>query len=418
MLYYSYAARDNEDNLERGFVSAESIGEAKELLARKGLKPFEISPRRNTQHLNSAAKQARIAFMRGYASLARSGMGNEEVIDFLIDGVRNGQSSGILRVINRALVGMRRDVKRAGSLMGEAMLNQPQLFTSIDAAIVDAAFNNGRLPETLEEHALQLEQDLDFENELGSSITGPAVALVIGLLMFPAIAATLVPVLEDLFKSFRINPPPSFAQMAFISDIARTPWLWIGYAVAAGGGWYANKIGALTPLARRLPILGDIMRARSTEQGARTLGQAYQAGKSSSKACDFAAATVEDPEISRAFKACADDLARGRVTNIAEAMSKHSRVFDPLFVQYMKMARESRVPEMCVHVSDNARRQIRGAVKRLPIFVNNGATLLIGLMVGLFAFYVYSAISYAVAHVAGSGDQTATTISGPRTAGQ
>jgi type IV pilus assembly protein PilC len=417
MLYYKYSARDASDKLENGFVSAESMIEAKEFLTIKGLKPFEITPRRHAGNLTRAAKMARIAFLRGFASLARAGMSNEDIIDFLIDGVRNGQSSATLRIINRALVGMRRDVKRAGALMGEAMLNQPQLFTSIDAAIADAAFHNGRLPETLEEHANQLEMDLDFEGELKSSITGPMVALIIGLLMFPGIAATLVPVLQDLFKSFHITPPASFAQMAFVSDAARTPWLWIGYAAVAAGTWWANRSGILTPVCRRLPILGNILRARSTDQGARTLGQAYQAGKSSSKACDFAAATVEDPEISRAFASCADDLSRGRVATIAEAMSKHSKVFDPIFIQYMKMARESRVPEMCVHVSANARRQVREAVKSLPIFVNNGATLLIGCFVGLMAFYVYTAVSFAVGHIGQSPDTSAELISGKPVAG-
>ena len=345
-------------------------------------------------------------------------MNNEEVVEFILDSVRGGHSSGVLRILGKAMVGMRHEVKRAGSTMGEAMLAQPRLFKSVDAAIVDSSFSAGRLPETLEEHANELEGDLAFESDLASSLTQPFVALVLGLVMFPFIAGTLVPVLQSLFLSFHLAPPPSFDQMVMISNASHGPWLWLSYAAIGCGIWYANKTGALGPLTRKTPVLGTILRARSTMQGARTLGQAYSAGKSAEVACNFAAATVEDPELAAALQMCAEDLKRGNVSNIAEAMSKHSNIFDPIFIQYMRMARESRVPEMCGHVAANSRRQIRDAVQRLPIIVNNGATLLIGVFIALMAYYIYSAVSYAVGHIGSSPDTSSPAILGPAVAGR
>ena len=417
MLYYTYSAYNAAGVLDIGSVSAETLADAKALLDIKGLRPFALTQRRNISKLTKSAKRARIAFMRGYATLARAGMNNEEVVEFLLDSVRGGHSSAVLRILGKAMVGMRHEVKRAGSTMGEAMLNQPQLFKSVDAAIVDSSFAAGRLPDTLEEHANELEGDLSFESDLGSSLTQPFVALILGLVMFPFIAGTLVPVLQSLFTSFRLAPPPSFDQMVLVSNASHGPWLWLSYAAIGGGLWYANKTGALGPLTRKTPILGAILRARSTMQGARTLGQAYSAGKSAEVACNFAAATVEDPELAVALQMCAKDLQHGNVSNIAEAMSKHSSVFDPIFIQYMRMARESRVPEMCGHVAANSRRQIRDAVQRLPVIVNNGATLLIGLFIALMAFYIYSAVSYAVGHIGSSPDATNAAVQGPARAG-
>jgi type II secretory pathway component PulF len=399
MMNFEYRARDYEGRIEGGFVAAENEILALDILKVKGLRPHLLRPRKKTFQLSGVAKRARLTFLRGYASLARAGLSNEQVVDFLADAVRTGQSSGVLRIIKRSLVGMRRDIARVGATMGEAMLNQPALFTSVDAAIVDASYRAGRLPETLEMHADQLEADLDFEGELVSSVLGPSIALIIGLLLFPAIAGVLTPVLQSLFKDFQLTPPPTFSTMVAISDAAHGPYLWGAYAIVAIVVTYAARTGTLRPLVRHVPIIGAIMKANSTSVGARTLGQAYQSGKSAATACLFASSVVEDPAISRAFTMCADDLERGRVASIAEAMSRHSTVFDPLFVQYMRMARESRIPEMCVHVSSNCRRQIRDAVKRLPIIVSNGATLFIGGFVGLMAFYVYSAVSYAIGHI-------------------
>jgi type II secretory pathway component PulF len=398
-VFYAYVGRDvTTAEIIKGTLAAESVAEAVETLRNKGLRVSKLVVQRKMNTLTTPAKKARIAFFRGYATLASTGMQNEEIVEFLTTSVR-GSGQGTLRILKAAMVGIQRDVQRSGMTIAQAMSGQPRLFTTVDVSIIQTAIEAGKLVETLEIHANQLEQQLDFDSKFKSALIQPGIGFVAALLVFPTVCASLGPVLQSMFLSFKIASPPTFDQIAWVGWLARTPYLWIGYAAAGGALFWANRTGALQPYLRKLPMLGEAFAARATETAARTFAQAYGAGKSPATACAFAAMTVEDPTLSRAFQACSEALARGTAATVSEAMEQQGDAFDPLFVQYIKMARNARIPEMCGHVVRLSQRTVSDIIDRLPAVLNAAAMTGVGGLVGLMAFYVYYAISFAVAHV-------------------
>jgi type II secretory pathway component PulF len=370
-------------------------------LRREGVRAFSI--RRHSQKLRTSAnrKRARIAFLRGYAALAAAGMQNEEIITFLRHTVA-GQTGPTLAILRRALSGIRRST-RSGASIVEAMSREVNLFTTVDCAVVQSAIEAGKLPSTLDVYSDRLEEDLDFDSSLVSALIQPAITLVGAAIIFPLVAASLTPTLDTLYTTFNIAAPPSFAQLKFVGWLASGPWLWSGYALAAAAGVIAWRSGFLTPLLRRAPLVGNLLAARAAEIAARTLAQAYAAGKSPAAACQYAASAVEDPRIAGGFTAAADALVRGRASNLAEALDQQRGIFDPLFVQYIKMGRDARVPEMAEHAARASRRTVRELIDRIPPTVNTATVLLAGLLVAAMAAYVYAAVSHAVGHVLSGG---------------
>jgi general secretion pathway protein F len=398
-MFFAYTGRDiSTAQIVKGTLSAESIKDAVDTLLNKGVRVSALKPKREENTLTNSAKKARIAFFRGYATLASTGMQNEEIVEFLTTSVR-GSNRGTLKILKQTMVGIQRDVVRSGMTIAQAMGGQPRLFTTTDVAIIATALEAGKLVETLEIHADQLEQQMDFDSKFKSALVQPAIGFVGAALVFPGVCATLGPVLEQMFQSFKLKPPPTFDQIAWFGWFAGTPWLWLIYAGAAGGLFYANRTGRLKKIIRRMPVIGVAFTARATETAARTFAQAYSAGKSPASACAFAASTVEDRNLSEAFQRCADALSRGTAATVAEAMQQQGDAFDPLFVQYIKMARNARIPEMCEHVVRLSQRTVTDIIEQLPAVVNAAAMTGVGGLVGLMAFYVYYAISFAVAHV-------------------
>jgi hypothetical protein len=58
---------------------------------------------------------------------------------------------------------------------------------------------------------------------------------------------------------------------------------------------------------------------------------------------------------------------------------------------------------MCEHVVKLSQRTVTEIIEQLPAVVNAIAMTAVGGLVGLMAFYVYYAISFAVAHVLSGG---------------
>jgi type II secretory pathway component PulF len=398
-MIYEYTGRDIQTGLVvRGSAQGNTIREIVDGLRKDGIRASQIIKSQSSKNVSTLAKKARIHFFRGYATLAVTGMQTEEIMQYLSEQTR-GAGSGVLKILKKATQGMLRDSTRAGMSLPQAMRKQPQLFTAIDAGIVEAGVETGQLVTTMEQYADQLEAQMEFDSQFKNALVQPAIGLGAAALSFPGICAALTPVLRGMYHTSGATPPPTFAEIAFVGDLARGPWLWVTYVLLIAAFVVANKKGYLQPLLRKLPVIGVMLRARATEMAARIFGQAYASGKSAEIACQFAASTVEDPQLEKAFHACSEALLRGEAKDLPTAMEQQGNAFDPIFVQYIRMARGARVPEMCQHVAKLSQRQAKDVIDRLPAIMNAVAMVTVGTLIGLMAYYVYSAISYSIAHI-------------------
>jgi type II secretory pathway component PulF len=225
---------------------------------------------------------------------------------------------------------------RAGQPVGEALERHPEVFPRSIVGTIKAGERGSRMDEACQTVADALESDARLRSELLSSLTYPALIVLVGLASIVVMGAIVVPRFAEIFAGFGAELPPATRALLAISDVIRR----FGLLIAAGTAAVAGSVLAcvrgerarlrVDALLLRLPVVGALRLGFSSARVCRALGGMLSTGMPLLFALDAAGDAAGDLEIGRRLMSAREAVAGGR--RLSDALAE-DRVLTPVALQ-------------------------------------------------------------------------------------
>src|SRR3954449_8528474 len=206
MSTFAFRAVDLAGAPARGEMEATSKSIVSEQLRERGLIVLDINEKREAlqlerifQRFKSVNLRALAIFSRQFATLIASGMP-------MLRSLHTLELQTDDDMLREAIVSVRENVE-AGSSIAQAMESQPGVFDPLYRAVVRAGEGAGRLEESLDRVAYQLERLDALRRQVRSAMTYPAVVFGLALVVMIVVVALIVPVFVGVFNQIAADHP-------------------------------------------------------------------------------------------------------------------------------------------------------------------------------------------------------------------
>lgn len=400
MSTFAFRAVDVAGVPSRGEVDAQSKAQVTEQLRERGLIVLDVSEKSEALKLESFLDRFRkikmrelAVFSRQFATLVASGMPMLRSLYTLEDQTEDER-------LCEAIAGVRRDVE-AGSSLADAMGRRPQVFDKLFRAMVQSGESSGRLDETLDRIAYQIEKLDALKREIRSAVLYPAFVFTAALLIMLAVVIFIVPVFANAFKEAVANQPgesadlPSMTQfMVGLSNFLKGDWfLWVPGSIVAAVAFFQWKKtdrgrAQWDRLALRLPVhIGDIVRKAAVARWSRTFSGAVASGVPLLESIKLTGQTAGNSQVEKAM----DDVyasvkSGGTIAHPIEGCD----VFPPMVGHMVSVGEESgQLEQMLTKVADFYEAEVDTKVKALTSLIEPAMIVVVGGMVGFIVIAMY-----------------------------
>jgi type IV pilus assembly protein PilC len=402
MSTYAFRAVDLAGVPARGEMDAASKAVVSERLRQRGLIVLDISEKREAfklesifQRFKSVKLRSLSVFSRQFATLNASGMPMLRSLYTLEDQTED-------EMLKRAIVAVREDVE-AGSSLAQAMESQPGAFDPLYRAVVRAGEDSGRLEESLDRVAYQLERLDVLRRQVRSAMTYPAVVFGLALVVMILVVTLIVPVFVGIFEEIAADNPsedtslPLMTQITVgVSDFVTHRW----YLLIAGvaGAIYAFLRWKKTDRGRdqwdhfklRIPRIGDVVQKVALARWSRTFSGMISSGVPILQAIEISGDTSGNAVVSQAMSEVYDSVKRGGT--IAQPIGAHE-IFPPMVEHMVSVGEESgQLETMLSKIADFYEAEVDAKIKALTALLEPMMIIAVGGVVGFIVISMYMPI--------------------------
>ena len=399
MSTYAFRAVDLAGVPARGEMDASSKAIVSEQLRRRGLIVLDISEKREAlklesifQRFKSVKLRSLAVFSRQFATLNASGMP-------MLRSLYTLEAQTEDEMLKRAIVAVREDVE-AGSSLAQAMESQPGVFDPLYRAVVRAGEDSGRLEESLDRVAYQLERLDVLRRQVRSAMTYPAVVFGLALVVMILVVTLIVPVFVGIFGEIKADNPnedtslPLMTQITVgLSDFVTHRWYLLIAGVAAA--IYAFLRWKKTDRGRdqwdqfklRVPRIGDVVQKVALARWSRTFSGMIASGVPILQAIEIAGDTSGNTVVSQAMSEVYDSVKRGGT--LAHPISEHE-IFPPMVEHMVSVGEESgQLETMLSKIADFYEAEVDAKVKALTALLEPMMIMVVGSVVGFIVISMY-----------------------------
>jgi type IV pilus assembly protein PilC len=230
-MTFTFRAMDLAGAATAGEVEAESKGQVSEQLRQRGLIVLDVTEKSSPFNIEDFFKKYQsvdmrelAVFSRQFATLVSSGMPMLRTLHTLEEQTQDD-------AIKEAVAGVRADVE-AGSTLEQAMERHPKVFDRLFRAMVRAGEQSGRLEESLDRVAFQVEKTDALRRQVKSAMMYPALVFGFAVVVLIAIVMFVIPVFANIFKELAEEHPGE------ASGLPAPTALCVGFSKLLTGSWY------------------------------------------------------------------------------------------------------------------------------------------------------------------------------------
>ncbi len=297
----------------------------------------------------------------------------------------------------KEIIGTLQESVKAGSGFHEALAQYPKVFSKLFVAMTKAGEESGTLSDALTVVATQMETTHTLAKKVKGAMIYPAIILsaivIIGILML----IYVVPTLSNTFASLGVDLPLATRVIVAVSDFMANHVLVVfgllavivaGSVAVARSAWGARAIMAV---ARRLPVIGELVRETYSARAARTLSSLLSSGVEMLTAISIAAEVVGENVFGKVLRESEDLVRKGEP--LSAAFSAHEDLY-PVFVSEMILVGEEtgKVADMLAQVAQYYEKDVEDRTKDLSTIIEPLLMLFIGVFVGIFALSMIAPI--------------------------
>ncbi len=399
MSTFAFRAVDLAGVPSKGELEAGSKAQVSEQLRQRGLIVLDVNEKGEQLQLESvfqrfkSVDQRELAiFSRQFATLIASGMP-------MLRSLYTLEEQTIDPMLKPAIKSVRDNVE-AGSSLGQAMSSQPGIFDPLYLSVVAAGVGAGRLEESLDRVAYQLEKMDALRRQVKSAMMYPAVVFGLAVVVMTVIVAVVVPVFVGIFKEISSESPGVSSDLPLPTQItvgvshAVTHEFYIiipvlGLFAYVFLRWKKTERGRArwdrTKL--RLPKVGDVIQKVALARWSRTLAGTVSSGVPILQAIKIAGVTAGNAVIEEAMDDVYASVKRGG--SIAKPL--HEDPVFPAMVSHMVAVGEEsgQLQTMLEKVADFYETEVDAKVKALTSLIEPLMIIFVGVMVGFIVISMY-----------------------------
>src|SRR5215203_1962367 len=203
---FAFRAMDLAGTASTGELEGESKAQVSEQLRQRGLIVLDVSEKSSSADIGEFFKRFKgvdmrelAIFSRQFATLVASGMPMLRTLHTLEQQTNDEE-------IREAVAGLRADVE-AGSTLEQAMERHPRVFDRLFRAMVRSGEQSGRLEESLDRIAFQVEKTDALRRQVKSALMYPALVFGFAVVVLVAIVMFVIPVFANIFEELAEENP-------------------------------------------------------------------------------------------------------------------------------------------------------------------------------------------------------------------
>lgn len=326
-----------------------------------------------------------VVFTRQFSTMIDAGLPLVQGLTILAEQSENPTFKAILKEITKDVEG--------GSTLAEAMKKHPKIFDSLFVNLVAAGEVGGILDTILRRLAQFIEKAEKLKSRVKSAMTYPIVVMAIAIIVITVIMVFVIPVFEDMFKSFGSALPVPTQIVVNISRFLKGNFHWVilGFVgLIYGFKRYRDTASGrkqLDIVLLKMPIFGNLLKKTAVARFTRTLGTMISSGVPILDALEIVAKTAGNVVIEEIIYDVRGSIAEGQT--IAEPLSEND-VFPGMVIQMIAVGEATgALDTMLEKIADFYEEEVDAAVAALTSMLEPLLMLFLGGSIGGLVIAMY-----------------------------
>ncbi|MGI9015392.1 MAG: type II secretion system F family protein [Phycisphaerales bacterium] len=379
---YSYIARDTNGARIAGRLSGSTEQVVLAELHARSLSPVRIDEVRESHALpvlgNRGVRTRTLAgFYRQLADLLRAGVPLLRALKLLARGKSQPRLAAVVRIISEQVA--------EGERLADAMAAAPEVFPSVQVAMVRAGETGGFLEEVLLRLGAFLEHQADMKSKVVGNLIYPIVLLALALAVVVGALVFFVPKFETMFA--RLELPLPTRLLLGMSNALTQHWLMcviVTGVLVATLLWMLRQPSVrrrIAELTLRVPGLGPFISSLAVARFARMLGTLLGNGIPMLQSMRISRDAAGHPVLADAVDAAVEAVRAGET--LAEPLAASGMIADDVIEMVSVGEAANNLPDVLVTVADTIEKRID---RMLATLLRLMEPLLLLLLAGVVVF--------------------------------
>jgi type IV pilus assembly protein PilC len=397
---FAFRAMDVAGAAAAGEVEAESKAQVTEQLRQRGLIVLDVSEKAKAVNVEDFFKRFKsvdmrelAVFSRQFATLVASGMPMLRTLHTLEEQTQDEK-------IEAAVAGLRADVE-AGSTLEQGMARHPHVFSRLFRAMVRAGEESGRLEDSLDRIAFQVEKSDALRRQVKSAMMYPALVFGFAVVVLLAIVTFIIPVFVGIFEQIGEENPEEDSSLplptqvcVMASDAITGYWFVILPALVvsffAFFKWKKTEKGKeiWDRFLLRLPFkIGDVIQKVALARWSRTFSGSVSAGVPMLQSIKLTGETAGNIVLEQSMEEVYASVKRGG--SLAGPIEQNA-IFPPMVGHMVAVGEETgQLEHMLSKIADFYEAEVDAKVKALTALIEPLMIVFVGGVVGFIVIAMY-----------------------------
>jgi type IV pilus assembly protein PilC len=318
-------------------------------------------------------------FSRQLATMLKAGVPLVQAFDI----VGRGHENPSMQVM---LLSVKADIE-GGDTLAEALKKKPLYFDELFCNLVEAGEHAGVLETLLDKIATYKEKTESMKKKIKKALTYPVAVIVVAFVVTAILLLFVVPVFEDMFKSFGADLPAFTRMVVNMSEwLKEWWWIFLGIIILAiyVFGYFKKRSLAfnhfLDKTLLNMPVVGLILNKSAIARFARTLSTMSAAGVPLVDALQSVAGSCGNIIYAEAVLKMREEVATGQRLQFAMLQTK---LFPHMVQQMVAIGEESgSMDGMLAKVADFYEEEVDNLVDNLSSLMEPIIMVILGILIG------------------------------------
>jgi len=387
-LDFIWEGLDKNRHKSKGGISAKSEILARTELRRQGYHVTKIrtKPKSLFTNIQKIKPSDIAAFSRQLATMLKAGIPLVQAVNIIGKGHQNPSMQLMLLSIKTNL--------ENGDTLAESLKKNPLYFDELFCNLVEAGESAGVLETLLDKIATYKEKTESMKKKIKKALTYPSAVIIVAFIVTSILLLFVVPVFEDLFKSFGADLP-IFTRL--IVDMSKTLkevwWLILGIIIVAIYIFIYFKQRSqnfnrfLDKTLLKVPVIGTILNKSAIARFSRTLSTLSAAGIPLVNALGSVSGACGNIIYSEAVLKMREEVATGQRLQFAMLQTM---LFPHMVQQMIAIGEESgSMDAMLAKVADFYEEEVDNLVDNLSSLMEPMIMVILGILIGGLVVAMY-----------------------------
>lgn len=385
---FHYTAIDRTGKQVRDVIRARDSRAAAHALRADGLTPIQVSEAPPAAAGGKGANRGltfaeRVSVLRQLGLMVEAGVGLLEAFQTIALGMVAMKARAQMEA---AIAALKRGERLATAL--EANLPGYPFYVYAMCRVGEAT---GKIAEVLMEASQQMAFEAKLRKEVTGSLVYPAILLTVGIAVVTFLLTFVLPSFRGMIDPSVPLPFPSNMMFALSDSVTHNPIVplsVLGAIIFIVVATVANKTvrGQMQIAARKMPLIGPILRAYELTAWSRLLGFALSSGVNLLEAAALARAGASAGPFRDGLEHIERDLKAG--VDVAETVSRHTTL-KAMDISLLRAGQKSgTLPRMLLYIADEYDDTLRTRLKALAAMIEPLTIGFIAVLVALIALSI------------------------------